>query len=191
MLEKPVIGIWCLLCTLMTIEGKSQSLTVSGKVLYNPTMSDCFQQTPCLNDISLTKDDQWIPPKAAVNIRSKVTGKVAKTDHSGNYSIEVSSANDTLTFLYIGHNRVEIPVNGREIIDIKLTPTPIPVIEQLLAQIMPLVDAGTYPDINKLAKDAKVNRATARDILWLVLGNTRMRQYYPTEFIPDYRFETD
>ena len=49
---------------------------------------------------------------------------------------------------------------------------------------MPAIDAGEFPEIEALAEETKVNRATARDILWLVLGNTRMKQYYPGEFIP-------
>ena len=190
MLDKSVVGIWFLICALIAVEGQCQSFTVNGKVLYNPKMNDCFQQVPFLDDVALTMDDQWIPPKAAVNIMSKGTGKVVKTDREGRYTITVPSANDTLLFLYIGHNRVEIPVNGKETLDVKLTPTPIPVIERLLGQIMPAIDAGQYPDIDVLAQNTKVNRATARDILWLVLGNTRMRQHYPGEFIPDYRFST-
>ena len=169
-------------------EGKSQSYTVAGKVLYNPTMNDCFQEVPCQQDIALTNESDWIPPKASVNIVAKGSGQVAKTDRSGNYTIEVSSANDTLLFLYIGHNRVEVPVDGKEVVDAKLTPTPIPVIERLLGQIMPAIDAGEFPNIDMLAEKAGVNRATARDILWLVLGSTRMKQHYPGEFIPDYQF---
>ncbi len=172
----------------ITHEGRSQSLTVKGTVLYNPKMADCFQEVPCLDAIELTKEEDWIPPKAAVNIVVKSSGRVAKTDPAGQYSIEVASAADTLLFLYIGHNRVEVPVRGREDVDVKLTPTPIPVIERLLGLIMPAIDAGDFPIINELARGAKVNRAAARDILWLVLGNKRMKEHYPGEFIPDYRF---
>ena len=167
---------------------QGQLLTVSGTVLYNPQLNDCFQEVPCLQDIALTKEKDWIPPKAAVNILVKGTDRVAKTDLKGQYSIEVSSVQDTLQFLYIGHNRLEVPVDGRKKVDIKLTPTPIPVIERLLGLIMPVIDAGQFPDIDQISKQADVNRATARDILWLVLGNTRMKDNYPGEFIPDYRF---
>ncbi|NND09063.1 MAG: hypothetical protein HKN87_22045 [Saprospiraceae bacterium] len=168
--------------------GQGQSFTVSGTVLYNPQLNDCFQEVPCLQDIALTKEEDWIPPKAAVNILVKGTNKVAKTDPLGKYSIEVSSNQDTLQFLYIGHNRLEVSVDGRKTMDIKLTPTPIPVIERLLGLIMPAIDAGQFPNIDQTAKEAQVNRATARDILWLVLGNMRMKTHYPEEFIPDYRF---
>lgn len=188
MLNKKIVGILLMVLFFIATEGQSQSFRVRGKVLYNPTMNDCFQEVPCWEDVALTKEDDWIPPKAAVNIVAKGTGKVAKTDRMGKYAIEVSSANDTLLFLYIGQNRVEVPVNGREVVDVKLTPTPIPVIENLIGLIMPAIDAGKFPDIDALAEKTNVNRATARDILWLVLGNTRMKQHYPGEFIPDYRF---
>ena len=188
MLNKQIAGLSLLASIVMVMDVQSQSFGVQGKVLYNPTLNDCFQQVPCVQDIALTKEEDWIPPKAAVNIVSKTTGNVAKTDRKGNYTIEVSSADDTLLFLYVGHNRVEVPVNGREVVEVKLTPTPIHVIERLLAQIMPAIDAGEIPNIDQLAEIARVNRATARDILWLVLGNTRMKQHYPGEFIPDFRF---
>jgi hypothetical protein len=188
MLNKQLVGILFMVLFFIVSEGQSQSLTVSGKVLYNPTMGDCFQEVPCWKDVALTKKEDWIPPKAAVNIVAKGSGRVAKTDRMGKYTIEVSSANDTLLFLYIGQNRVVVPVNGREVVDVKLTPTPIPVIERLIGLIMPAIDAGEFPDIDALAEKTKVNRSTARDILWLVLGNTRMKQHYPGEFIPDYQF---
>ena len=188
MLSVRIVGVLPIVLFFIATEGQSQSFTVSGQVLYNPTINDCFQEVPCWEDVALTNDDDWIPPKAAVNIVAKASGQVAKTDRAGNYAIQMSSADDTLLFLYIGHNRVEVPVNGREEVDVKLTPTPIPVIERLLGLIMPAIDAGGLPDIDELADKTNVNRATARDILWLVLGNTRMKQHYPGEFIPDYRF---
>ena len=171
--------------------GSDGTFTVSGRVLYNPNINDCFQEVPCIRDLALTDSDDWVPPKAAVNIVAKSTGSVAKADREGNFSIEVSAPNDALLFLYIGHNRVEVPVNGRDHIDVRLTPTPIPIIERLLGQIIPIIDAGEFPDIDELAQSTEVSRATARDIVWLVLGNTRMRQYYPGEFVPDYRFDED
>lgn len=168
--------------------GQSQSFTVSGSVLYNPKLNDCFQEIPCMQDTAFTKEEDWIAPKAAVNIMVKGTDRVTKTDPMGHYSIDVPSERDTLQFLYIGHNRLEVPVDGRKMLDIKLTPTPIPVIERLLDLIMPEIDAGKFPDIDQTARKASVNRATARDVLWLVLGNTPMKAHYPGEFIPDYRF---
>lgn len=167
----------------------AQQRTVKGTVLYNPNMNDCLQEVPCLGDIQLTQEEDWIPTPGAVNIVVKGTDRIVKTDPDGNYEIIVPSANDTLQFLYVSHNRVEIPVEDQSVIDLKLTPTPLPVIERLLAHIMPKVVEGIYPDLDKLAEDAMVNRATARDMVWLVLGNRRMSQYYPGEFYPDFDFD--
>ncbi len=187
MLNRSLVATILLLLLNNVLTGQNQPFSVRGQVLYNPAMNDCFQQVPCVDDIALTEEDDWVPTKAAVNIVAKSTGQVAKTDRMGNYSI-AASTNDTLLFLYVGHNRVEVPVNSNAVVDVKLTPTPIPVIERLMGLIMPAVDSGEFPDIGSLAEKAGVNRATARDMLWLVLGNTRMRQHYPGEFIPDYRF---
>ena len=44
-------------------------------------------------------------------------------------------------------------------------------------------------DIDQLARDADVNRETARDIMWRVLGNRPMLAVYPNERLPDYRFD--
>lgn len=167
----------------------AQQRTISGTVLYNPKMNDCLQEVPCLGDIELTQEEDWIPTPGAVNIVVKGTDRIVKTDRSGNYEIVVPSANETLQFLYVSHNRVEIPVNDQSVIDVKLTPTPLPVIERLLAHIMPKVIRGIYPDIDELAEDTEVNRATARDMVWLVLGNRRMSKFYPGEIYPDFDYD--
>lgn len=61
-------------------------------------------------------------------------------------------------------------------------------IDRVLGLIMPKLHAGEYPDIDEVAARAKVNRETARDLLWLVIGNRRMARVYPDEYVPDYRF---
>jgi hypothetical protein len=166
----------------------AQEMTVRGRVLYNPKMSDCRLETPCTDQISLTRPEDWRPPPAAVNVIVQGTDRVTRTNKEGYYEISVPSQDASLMFLYIGHDRLKVPVQGRAVVNVKLTPTPLPVIERLLGLIMPRIYAMEYPDIDQLATDARVNRETARDILWLVLGNRRMAQYYRGEFIPDYRF---
>ena len=167
----------------------AQEVTVRGRVLYNPTMPECWQEVPCTREIALTRPEDWRPTPAAVNVVVQGTDRVTKTNREGYYEISVPSRNASLMFLYIGHNRIEVPVEGRSAVDVKLTPTPLPVIERLLGLIMPRIHAGEYPDLDRLAADARVNRETARDILWLVLGNRPMAQHYRGEFIPDYRFD--
>ena len=169
----------------------AQELTVRGRVAYSPTLPECRQDAPCVADIALTRPEDWIPTPAAVNVVVQGTDRVTKTDRNGYYEVSVPSPDVVLLFLYIGHNRIEVPVDGRGVVDVKLTPTPLPVLERLLGVIMPQIQVEEYPDIDRLASLAGVNRETARDILWLVLGDRPMMEHYPGEYIPDYRFDVE
>ena len=167
----------------------AQELTVRGRVLYNPALPACWQLDPCTADIALTGPEDWRPPLSAVNVVVQGTDRVVKTDRDGYYEISLPSPNASLMFLAIGHNRIAVPVEGLSRVDVRLTPTPLPVIERLLGLIMPRMVAGELPDIDRLAADAGVNRETARDILWLVIGDRRMGKHYPDEYVPDYGFD--
>ena len=176
----------------LTPQGTSaQEMTVHGRVLYNPTLPECWQPDPCMADIALTGPEDWRPPLSAVNVVVQGTDRVVKTDRDGYYEISVPSPNASLMFLAIGHNRISVPVEGRSRVDVQLTPTPLPVIERLLGLIMPRMVEGELPDIDRLAADAGVNRETARDILWLVIGDRRMVEHYPDEYVPDYGFDDE
>ena len=142
-------------------------------------------------DIALTSPEDWRPPLSAVNVVVQGTDRVVKTDRDGYYEISVPSPNASLMFLAIGHNRISVPVEGLSRVDVQLTPTPLPVIERLLGLIMPRMVKGELPDIDRLAADAGVNRETARDILWLVIGDRRMGEHYPDEYVPDYGFDDE
>ena len=175
---------------LLAPQGTSaQEMTVHGRVLYNPTLPDCWQFDPCMADIALTGPEDWRPPLSAVNVVVQGTDRVVKTDRDGHYEISLPSPNASLMFLAIGHNRISVPVEGLSRVDVQLTPTPLPVIERLLGLIMPRMVEGEFPDIDRLAADAGVNRETARDILWLVIGDRRMGEHYPDEYVPDYGFD--
>ena len=177
---------------LLAPQGTSaQEMTVHGRVLYNPTLPDCWQFDPCTADIALTSPEDWRPPLSAVNVVVQGTDRVVKTDRDGYYEISVPSPNASLMFLAIGHNRISVPVEGLSRVDVQLTPTPLPVIERLLGLIMPRMVEGELPDIDRLAADAGVNRETARDILWLVIGDRRMGEHYPDEYVPDYGFDDE
>ena len=175
---------------LLAPQGASaQEMTVHGRVLYNPTLPDCWQLHPCMADLALTDPEDWRPPLSAVNVVVQGTDRVVKTDRDGHYEISVPSPNASLMFLAIGHNRISVPVEGLSRVDVQLTPTPLPVIERLLGLIMPRMVEGELLDIDRLAADAGVNRETARDILWLVIGDRRMGEHYPDEYVPDYGFD--
>lgn len=167
----------------------AQETTVSGTVTYHPYLGECFAEEPCLDAVELTDEEDWVPPRAAVNIAVKGTDRVVKTDRDGTYQIRVPSPDASLMVMYIGHNRIEVPLDGRNVVDVKLTPTPLPVIDRVLGAIMPKIHAGVYPEIDAIAEQADVNRETARDLLWLVIGNRPMMRNYPDEYIPDYRFD--
>jgi hypothetical protein len=181
-------GLFAVTFLLAPLVTRAEEMTVRGRVLYNSKMSDCRLEVPCTDQVALTRPEDWRPPPAAVNVVVQGTNRVTRTNREGYYEISVPSPDAFLMFLYIGHDRVKAPVEGRAVVNVKLTPTPLPVIERLLGLTMPRIYAGDYPDIDQLATDARVNRETARDILWLVLGNRPMAQHYPGEFIPDYRF---
>jgi len=57
-------------------------------------------------------------PGATVLEKGTTNGTI--TDVKGNYSLTVSSDKDTLIFSFIGYKKIEIPINGRSIIDVNL-----------------------------------------------------------------------
>ena len=46
----------------------------------------------------------------------------SQTDKDGNFSILVSSAKETLTFTYVGYETVQLPLNGRLLVQVQLEP---------------------------------------------------------------------
>ncbi len=61
-------------------------------------------------------------PMLAVNILVKNTKMGITTDNDGRYTLDNISSQDTLVFTYIGYQKQEIPIGGREAIDIRMTP---------------------------------------------------------------------
>ncbi|WP_299057286.1 TonB-dependent receptor [uncultured Polaribacter sp.] len=55
-----------------------------------------------------------------VSILQKGTTRGTSTDFDGNYSIELTLGQKTLVFSYLGYKRLEVPVNGKTIIDVTL-----------------------------------------------------------------------
>lgn len=67
-------------------------------------------------------DEETGDPLTGVNIVLQGTSTGTATDIDGNYSLEVPSLDETLVVTYIGYIRQEIPIDGRNEIDIVLTP---------------------------------------------------------------------
>ena len=64
------------------------------------------------------QEDGGALPGVNVLVKGSSTGTV--TDVDGNYSINVPNENDILVFSSIGYTSLEVPVNGRSVIDISL-----------------------------------------------------------------------
>jgi TonB-linked SusC/RagA family outer membrane protein len=58
-----------------------------------------------------------------INVVLKGTQRGTSTNASGDYSIEVSGNNPVLVFSFVGYNVEEIPVNGRSILNVSVTPS--------------------------------------------------------------------
>lgn len=65
-------------------------------------------------------DDKGLP-LPGVSVKVKGTSAGAVTDANGKYSLTNVDGNATLVFSFIGYNTQEVPVNNRELIDVKLT----------------------------------------------------------------------
>ncbi|MGI0015294.1 MAG: carboxypeptidase-like regulatory domain-containing protein, partial [Nitrososphaera sp.] len=61
-------------------------------------------------------------PLLGVNVVVKNTTKGATTDNDGKFVVENVSPQDTLVFSYIGFQREQTPIRGRDVINLTLTP---------------------------------------------------------------------
>tara|TARA_Y100001935_G_scaffold193913_1_gene162028 strand:- start:48726 stop:51332 length:2607 start_codon:yes stop_codon:yes gene_type:complete len=89
-----------------------------------------------------------------VNIVVKGTTQGVSTDIDGNYSLNVPSLSDTLIFSYIGYKDVEIPIDGRTVINIGMEQ------ETFFGEDVVVVGYGT---INKDELTTSVASVTSED----------------------------
>ncbi len=69
----------------------------------------------------LVKDDKGVPlPGVTVNVKDTDTGTV--TDFDGNYQITPPSLDATLVFRFVGFDTLEVPIKGKQQIDVTLRP---------------------------------------------------------------------
>ncbi|MGH7496098.1 MAG: SusC/RagA family TonB-linked outer membrane protein [bacterium] len=57
-----------------------------------------------------------------VNILVKHTARGTTTDNNGHFELDNVSSQDTLVFTFIGFQRTEMPIRGRDVINVTLTP---------------------------------------------------------------------
>lgn len=91
--------LYLVLALFLTFNSYSQGTSVTGKVT--------------------SADDGFGLPGVNVIVKGTTNGTV--TDFDGNYSINVSDANATLVFSYIGFTTQEIPLNGKTVINATMT----------------------------------------------------------------------
>ncbi|HYF68205.1 MAG TPA: SusC/RagA family TonB-linked outer membrane protein [Ohtaekwangia sp.] len=66
-------------------------------------------------------DESGVPfPGANIVVKGTTTGTT--TDVDGNYTIDVPDANSILVFSFVGYASQEVPVGGRTVIDVSMTP---------------------------------------------------------------------
>ncbi|MCW9706466.1 SusC/RagA family TonB-linked outer membrane protein [Fodinibius salsisoli] len=88
-------------------------------------------------------NDQAGEPLPGVNIQVKGTTQGTSTNAQGAYSLTVESESDTLIFSFIGFQRQEVPIQGRQEINITMTPQAIEAGEELV-----VVGYGTQEQVD-------------------------------------------
>lgn len=78
-----------------------------------------MQQEAISGSVSDAQSGENLP---GVNILVKGTSIGASTDENGNFELEVPSLQDTLVVTYIGYQRQEVPIAGRQELTISLQP---------------------------------------------------------------------
>jgi len=82
-------------------------------------------------------DSQTSKSLPGVNIVIKGTSNGTATNSKGQYSLTVPASNDTLIFSYIGYKEKVVPIEGKSVIDVQLTP------KTLVGQQLVVVGYGT------------------------------------------------
>jgi TonB-dependent starch-binding outer membrane protein SusC len=72
--------------------------------------------------ITGTISDENQSPMPGVNIQVEGTSVGTISDMNGKYSLNISNSNVVLVFSFIGYNQAKIPVAGKTIIDVSMTP---------------------------------------------------------------------
>lgn len=112
--------------------------------------------------ITGTVTDQEDLPLAGVNIIIKDRGAGTMSDENGKYTIAVQDT-DILVFSYVGFKKVEIPVDGQEVLNVQLE-------EDVAALDEVVVNAGYYT-VKERERTGNISRITAEDIEKQPVGN--------------------
>lgn len=102
-----------------TLKGTLRRL-VSLTVVMGLCASMAWAQTRTVTGKITSKEDGTVMP--GVNIVVKGTQKGTSTNSLGAYSIEVTGANPTLVFSFVGYDANEIAVGNRNVVDVVMVP---------------------------------------------------------------------
>lgn len=92
-------------------------------------------------------------PGVTIIVKGTLTGTA--TDIQGEFTLNVPSLNETLVFSYIGYETIEVPLNGRDEIEIALTP------QAILGQELVVVGYGA---VERRDITGSVSSVTSREI---------------------------
>jgi len=121
--------------------------------------------------ITGTVTDEQGSPLPGVNIVIKGTTSGVVTDSNGKYSIDVPSTEDTLIVSFVGFTKVEVPIGGRQIIDIKLQPT-IYDLDQIVVTAYGTARKATYTGSATVVEPDEIDKIQASTITQALQGVT-------------------
>ncbi|MCS3201361.1 carboxypeptidase-like regulatory domain-containing protein [Candidatus Bacteroides intestinigallinarum] len=108
-----------------TIEKQNSARCITNKFFTNMHLNVLFLFTPFVysqsrKQITGSVQDVLGNPLIGVSILETGTSNGTITDMNGAYSLNVSSANATLKFSYIGYEEQLIKIQGRNVINVKM-----------------------------------------------------------------------
>ena len=105
---KTIFGKSLLICSIIVFIG---GMTISSSV---------YGQDHQVSGIVTDADTE--EPLIGVNIMVQDTDRGTATDRFGEFSLTATSPDDILVFTYLGYERKEVPIEGRDYLEVELTP---------------------------------------------------------------------
>lgn len=133
----------------LTLKAGNKTYRLSGSAL-----SD-IQQKPITGKVTDASTGEPLP---GVNVYVKGTTVGAATNPNGKYSLTVPESADTLVFSYIGYTSMTIPINGRSVINVKMTS------QVLTGQQLVVVGYGTQRRESVTGSVASISAAKINEV---------------------------
>lgn len=97
---------------------------IENSVIIKPLPADIEVSAPALSIQRIVKGtvtDEKGESLPSVSVLLKGTNVGTSTDLNGNYTLSMPVDNGTIVFKYIGFNTLEVPVNGRSVVNVSMT----------------------------------------------------------------------